>query len=258
MKKPEWKSRLVPEDYHVHSCFSDGKCAPEEIILEAIRLGMTDLGFSDHAWTSFDESYCMKPEQYPEYRRSICALREKYAGSIRIYLGIEQDYYSSLPAEDFDYVIGSVHFVKKDGEYLPVDLSAKSFEENVARCYGGDYYAFAEDYYAVVSDIPSVMCPNVIGHLDLVTKFNEGDRLFSTTDERYLKAAFSAVNKLLPLDIPFEINTGVVSRGYRTTPYPSPVLIEYIKAHGGRLILSSDSHDKSTLMYRFEEVQKYL
>ena len=51
----------------------------------------------------------------------------------------------------------------------------------------------------------------------------------------------------------FEINTGAISRGYRTVPYPSADQIAYIRSKGGVLILSSDSHAAGTICYDFEE-----
>ena len=54
----------------------------------------------------------------------------------------------------------------------------------------------------------------------------------------------------------FEINSGAISRGYRTFPYPSMNILKYIAEHKGKVILSSDSHQKETIMYKFEESEK--
>ena len=50
----------------------------------------------------------------------------------------------------------------------------------------------------------------------------------------------------------FEINTGAISRGYRTQPYPSADIRSYIKAKGGTFILSGDSHSADTLCFQFD------
>ena len=97
-----------------------------------------------------------------------------------------------------------------------------------------------------------------MGHIDLITKFNEGNRLFDMEAPRYLKAARSAIDTLLPLKIPFEINTGAISRGYRTEPYPAKSLRDYIKQKGGTLILSSDAHAKENLFYKFEKFESLI
>ena len=52
-----------------------------------------------------------------------------------------EDLFSDLPVEGYDYVIGSVHYVLKDGQYLSVDESRESFLEHVQRFFGGDFYA---------------------------------------------------------------------------------------------------------------------
>ena len=50
-----------------------------------------------------------------------------------------------------------------------------------------------------------------MGHFDLLTKFNEGDRLFDAGAPRYLDAAMGALDTLLKEDVLFEINTGAMS-----------------------------------------------
>ena len=47
-------------NFHTHTTFSDGQNTPEELIQCAISQGFQALGFSDHAYTSFDLEYCMK------------------------------------------------------------------------------------------------------------------------------------------------------------------------------------------------------
>ena len=51
----------------------------------------------------------------------------------------------------------------------------------------------------------------------------------------------------------FEINTGAMARGYRTTPYPGPILRRAIARKGGTFILSSDCHRKEQLLYGLED-----
>jgi len=58
------------------------------------------------------------------------------------------------------------------------------------------------------------------------------------------------------LGVPFEINTGAISRGYRTTPYPSFEILKAIHDGGGRIVFSSDAHDKSTLRYWFPQAEE--
>ncbi|MBE6588241.1 MAG: histidinol-phosphatase HisJ family protein [Ruminococcaceae bacterium] len=245
---------MIKRDFHVHTTFSDGKCTPEELAELALSLGMTHLGFSDHSYTPFDPDYCMSPEAEAEYKREISRLKEKYRPRIEIFCGIEQDYYSKKRAEGYDYIIGSVHYVKAGGEYLSVDKSAADLRAAVNEHFAGDPLAFAEEYFRTVGEVVDKTCADIIGHFDLLTKFNEKDPLIDESHPRYIKAWQSAVDRLLPTGKLFEINTGVIARGYRSAPYPASPIIEYIKKGGGSFILSSDSH-RPTLCFGFEDVK---
>lgn len=240
----------VISNFHTHTVYSDGKDTPEDIILEAIRLGCSEIGFSDHSYTDFDTSYCISRKNTAEYKREIRRLKEKYKGKIKIYLGIEQDYYSTEPTDGYDYIIGSVHYVKKDGVYIPVDESAKRQIDAVNTLYGGDFYAFVADYYKIVADVYEKTKCDIIGHFDLITKFNEDGALFDTSDIRYKDSSSSALEKLLNTPALFEINTGAISRGYRKTPYPEDFILDRIAKSKKPFVLSSDSHKKETLLFK--------
>ena len=243
-------------DLHVHTTFSDGKNTPEEIVLEAIRRGMDTIGFSDHSYTRFDESYCMKKERIEEYIHTVRALKEKYRDRIRVLLGIEQDLYSAEPTDRYDYVIASVHYLKIGETFVEVDWSPEIQKETAKTYFGGDFYQMIEAYFETVALIPQKLRADYIGHFDLISKYNEKEALFSEDDPRYLKPAFRAVDALIRSgNRVFEINTGAMARGYKTVPYPSDKLRRYIEQQGGRFILSSDSHKKETLCYAFSEYQ---
>ncbi len=242
----------------MHTTFCDGKNTPEEMILSGIRKGLKTIGFSGHSSTCFDSSYCMSPDNIKEYMEHLKALKEKYKDKIEVLCGIEQDYFAGLPSFDFDYVIGSVHYVYKNGEYLSVDHAQKITLDNVNKHYNGDFYAYADDYYKLVGEVVEKTNADIIGHFDLVTKFNEGFKQFDENDPRYVKAWKNAVDRLIPYNKPFEINTGAISRGYRTTPYPSLPILRYIKEKGGSFIMSSDSHSAENICFEFDKWEKLL
>ena len=175
---------MTPSSYHTHTAFCDGKDSPEALVLEAIRLGCPEIGFSGHAHTAFDESWCMSVDGTKEYISCINALKAKYAGQIKVLLGVEQDYFSDAPTEGYDYVIGSVHYVKKDGVYLPVDESREIQLQIVKEHYAGDFYAFCEDYFALVGDVYNKTKCDIVGHFDLIEKFNEAGDLFDRSSPR--------------------------------------------------------------------------
>ena len=239
-------------DYHVHTTFCDGAASPEKMVRAALKRGLPAIGFSGHSHTAFDESWCMSPEGTAAYRGEIARLKAKYAGKIAVFCGVEQDLLSDAPTEGYDYVIGSVHYLERGGAYLPVDESAAHQTDAAERCFGGDPYAFAEAYYRQLAQVQEATGCGVIGHFDIVAKFNEGGALFDERHPRYVAAWRAAAGRLLASGVPFEINTGAMSRGWRTTAYPNADMIDYIRARGGRLVLSSDSHSKQTLCFGFE------
>ena len=244
------------QNLHTHTVYCDGKSTPEEVVRSAIRLGLDSLGFSGHAPCPVpgDEAG-MKEEDVPVYRAEIARLREQYAGQLEIFLGMEQDHFLFSNQEPWDYIIGSVHYVPKDEAYLPVDYSEEVFVQNLERHYAGDPYAFAEDYYRLVGGIAERTGCQIVGHFDLLTKFNEGDKLFDTGHPRYVSAALEALDRLAEQDVIFEINTGAMSRGYRVTPYPSPALLRCLRERNLPICVTSDAHSAGTLLHAFPQAE---
>ncbi len=242
---------------HTHTCFCDGKDTPREIVLTALDAGMETLGFSGHSNTPFFQEASMTQEGEERYRSEILALKEEFGDKLLILLGIEQDFYSKPIAKNYDYVIGSVHYVKAGEEYLPVDYSPERFYQIVREYYRGDVYRFVSAYYETVAKVVDCTGCDIVGHFDLITKFNEDNRFFDESDPRYLGPAMDALDVLLQKDVIFEINTGAMSRGYRRTPYPSPIFLHRIAEKRGRVTLSSDAHAKGNLLYGFDEALRF-
>ena len=246
---------MITKDLHMHTCYCDGKNTPEEMVQSAIEKGLTTVGISGHSYTFFDESYCMQKADIPRYLAECRYLRAKYFDQIHVLCGVEQDYYSDYPTDDFDYVIGSVHYIKVEGEYNPVDESIEILRAAVQKYFDGDVYALCEAYFATVADVVKKTECDIIGHFDLISKFIEKEPLFDTQHPRYVAAWQKAVDELLKHNVPFEINTGAISRGYRTQPYPSEEMREYIREKGGRFVLSSDAHSTDAIACGFEEYE---
>ena len=241
-------------NYHTHTFYCDGKDSPEELIKEALKKDFFALGFSGHSYNEPDSDIAMSGETAALYRKEISRLKDKYADKIEILCGVEQDYFSSEPDDCYDYVIGSVHYVLKNGRYIAVDDTAETVKKAVKELYGGDFDGLAEDYFSLVSKAAEKTGADIIGHFDLVSKYSEQNGFGQSP--RFLAAAETAVKSLVPLGIPFEINTGAMARGIRSVPYPSPELMKIIKRRGGEIIFSSDCHDKRYLDYGFDIAEK--
>jgi len=244
------------QNLHTHTAFCDGKNTPEEMVRAAVALGMDSLGFSGHAPMDVPNDWTMTAETVPRYRAEAERLQKAYAGRLEIFLGLEQDYCSPFPAGEWDYLIGSVHQVWKDGAALPVDESEAVFRRNVERYYGGDWYSFAEDYFRLVGGVAEQTGCQIVGHFDLITKFNEGDKLFDTSHPRYVNAALEALDRLSERNVILEINTGAISRGYRAAPYPAPALLRAMRERNLPICITSDAHSADTLLYAFPQAEQ--
>ncbi len=248
---------MIKSNYHTHTNFCDGKNTPEDVVKEAIERGFDIIGFSAHAYTPTDSLWCLKKEREEEYAKEIMRLKEAYKDKIKIMAGLELDYYSEVDTSWCDFTIGSVHYVYKNGKYYGIDSSPELFQKIIDEAFGGDVYAFVEEYYRLVGDVYNKTKCDIIGHFDLITKFNENGEFFDTENPRYKEAVRSALAKLLPENIPFEVNTGAISRGYRTEPYPAKDILELIAKENGSVIINSDSHQKETIDFYFDEAKSY-
>lgn len=247
---------MFPQNLHTHTVFGDGKHTAEEMALGAISSGCASLGFSEHSPlppSADPDGWSMAAEDVDAYRREILRLREAYAGKLDIFLGMEQDADSPAPAGAWDYLISSVHGVWADGVCLAADASAQDFDRAVREYFGGDCLAFVEAYYRRVAEAAGADGAPIVGHFDVITKNNEGGRRFDETGPRYRRAALEALEAVMEREVIFEINTGAISRGYRTAPYPAAFLLRAIFEKGGRVCITSDSHHKDTVVCGFSE-----
>lgn len=236
---------------HTHTVYCDGKNTPEELVERAIELGFSAIGFSGHEYSIHDEDFCMSKESTREYIQDIQKLKEKYQDQITIYLAIERDYFGEIDSFPYEYVIGSLHYVEKDGVMMSVDYTEDIMVENVNTYFAGDYRAYVERYYEIIADIVEKTEAQIIGHFDLITKFNEGNKYFDEDAQWYKDAALTALRKVAEGKPIFEINTGAMARGYRTQPYPAAFILEEIEHLDCPVVLNSDCHDKMDLNYGF-------
>lgn len=244
----------IKSNVHTHTNYCDGDDSMENMIKGAIACGMDTLGFSFHSYTAFDPSYCIR--DYYAYIREYEILKRKYAGSIHLLNGVELDYFGERPSV-CDFVIGSVHYLEvKPGKYLPIDISERGFAKTTERIYHGDALSAAEAYYAEVADMVKTLQPDIVGHFDLITRFNGNGRFFDENSDRYRRAALGAI-EALPEGAVVEINLGRLYRGEGDI-YPSEKLIPALRERGCRFMLSSDAHQASAIGFEFDETCKRL
>ena len=249
---------MILSDFHTHTYYCDGKASPEEMLLSAIEKGFRSYGFSSHSYAPYDKPYCLEGENEEKYRADAAMLKEKYKDVIKVYCGVEQDMFAPLQSKPFDYRIGSVHYIIVNGEYFTIDWGKERQKHIADEHFGGDYLSLAEAYFETVAGVYRMTGCDIIGHFDIISKYNEGHKLFDETDPRYVRAWKAAADELLKEDVYFEINVGAVCRGYRTWPYPSLDIMRYLRDNGGRFILSSDAHRPEAVGFQFDLWEKRL
>lgn len=238
---------------HTHTDLVDGKSCARSMIESAIAKGMTAVGFAEHAVQRVDARYGLTDENEARYIREVNALKEEYAGRIVIRCGIERDALSHCDRTKFEYVLGSAHYIQlDDGSILTVDGDPAGWREMVQRNFRGDVMQVIRRYYDAIADYVVSYRPEVIGHFDLVTKYNEINGMFDARSDEYMRIALASLERCASSGAFLEINTGAISRGYRTVPYPDIPLLQAWREMGGHVIIGTDSHHESTVDTAFD------
>lgn len=245
---------MIKSNYHTHSIFCDGKDSIESIVEYAIKKGFKYLGFTSHSYIEGDDSWTLKENSLPEYISEVLRVKEKYKTKISIFLGIEQDALSKECDYDFDYVIGSMHNIEKDGKTYPLDEDIESFKYLLEKVYLGDFDSLCRDYFEQLEKSFIKTKADIVGHFDLITKYVDAMQL--NFPDNYLIYAEKAISKIIKDVNVFEINTGGMARGHKTVPYPSKEILEIILRQGGKVMINSDCHNKDYLDYGFQDAVK--
>ena len=242
-------------NFHTHSTYSDGAHTPREIVEQAISNGMAAIGISDHSYTFFDKAYCIAEDKNGEYINELRLLKSEYKGKIDVLVGIELDAYSQgYNRADFDYIIGSCHYINFGDAYASVDSSLSGVKDAIEKYCDGDPMAFAIRYFDTYAQRICSMRPDILGHIDLVSKLGVVDE----GSPVYRKKAIETLCDALSVCDVIEMNTGAISRGYKKLPYPAEFMLKEIKERNKHIILSSDSHSKETLTFYFDECLEIL
>ena len=245
---------MIFQNLHMHSNWDDGRSTVEEMIRASIAAGLSSVGFSLHSPLPFDNAWACPAQSVDGYIEDVRAMQKRYAGQIDVYLGVEWDVMSDVDLSPFDYAIGSVHQLPVPG-FPSVDESAEVTARFLVEHFGGDADAAAEMYFSEVARVAREPRAQIVGHFDLLTKFDERQCFFDPDSPRYRAAARRAMEQLVAAGKIFEVNTGAISRGYRTSPYPSRELLTMLREMGGRVTVSADAHHTSGVACAFEQAE---
>lgn len=228
--------------------------------LKAIELGFVSLGFSGHSPMYFENDWGMKMQDVANYIKDITELKNEYADKIEILCGIELDAdYSDINLNDFDYVLASVHQFVFGDEIHCIDYSGEVLANCVKSKFNGSWKEMAKAYYDRLAEFVIETECDIVGHFDLITKFNENNAQFNENDSEYMSIALAAIDKIINAkpDVLFEVNTGAMYRIGNSKPYPAEFILKHLYNKQGKIIITSDSHNVDSLNYAFDETVEY-
>ncbi len=228
----------------------------EDYVKEAVKAGLSELGFSDHGpFPHADLGYRMPYEELDSYLHEIDRLSEKYRGQIKLFKGLEieyfpecADYYRSLLEEkQLDYLALGEHsynsakggtknifFAESTEDYL-------EYAENVCKAIRTGFFRFTAH--------PDLMFLN---DLPFDSKAGEACRMIVECAREYRTILEYNANGL-------RRNKRMYPDGIRN-PYPYRPFWEMVREAGIPVIVGSDCHspdqvcDSSFLFARREAV----
>ena len=245
-------------DYHIHTLYSNhGIGTVAEVAASAAAKGLIALGFSEHfplpktMQPAAPESWNMRWDQIEQYIADVRAVQEQYAGRMKILLGFEIDYLPEYDADmrtnlahyHRDYSVGSVHIVDRyhsDHQHWSIDSTPKITEEGIHEK-GGVEGVYAR-YYELVRDYARSHAHTIVGHLDLIKKFNRDGRFFDQTTAEYLGHAEATLDVLKATGKIIEVSTAGLYKDVGEI-YPSDPILQMILERRIPICLSSDAHN---------------
>lgn len=227
------------------------KGALDAVVERAIAAGFTHYGLSEHCPRYRAEDLLPGEEDlgpdglvaaFEAYTAHARELRERVRDRLDLLVGFETE---RLPPGDWaqrmrelrarvapDYIVGSVHDV--DGHVI--DFSADQTRE-VAGELGG-VEALQLRYFDAVIDLVQTLRPEVVGHIDLIRKFDGPTPAFSKAVMRRIELALEAVRAAGGV---LEVNCATHRRGLGPV-YPLPEILARARQLGIGVTLGDDSH----------------
>ena len=153
------------QNLHTHTCYCDGLDTPEEMVIEAIKKGYSSIGFSTHSYTPFSPWFKDHGDFTEEYKKDVLNIKEKYKDLLKIYLGLEVEMYANADMSEYDYLIGSLHYMKKGNDYIGFDRTEKDVEDVINNYFYGSGIKYAKEYYKQLALLPQYGNFDIIAHL---------------------------------------------------------------------------------------------
>lgn len=231
------------QDYHIHA-LAHGEYQYtydwlKAFLIAAREQGILELGFSEH------DEYLSRIDIAVLER-----LRDEFP-DIKIRLGLEVDFIPGREEHikeisrqyDFDYLIGSVHFIDGWGFDHP-DFCHIFIEKDIDQVY--------DSYFHLVHMAIKSGLFDVVGHLDLIKLW--GHRPREHTISHYVEPL---LNSIKAAGMVIEINSAGLRKPVKEI-YPAPEIIDLIFSKEIAVTLGSDAHHPSQLGEGLKEARRML
>jgi histidinol-phosphatase (PHP family) len=249
----------LPADYHMHTPLCrHATGAPGDYAKHALEIGLTEIGFSDHAPMPRDDfdNWRMYASQLDEYVAKVRKAQKDFP-QLTIRLALEVDY---LPGyEDWirglaarhpwDYFIGSVHYVS-DGWAIDDPQKLSEWKHRNA-----DEVWSA--YFERLARAAETGFFEIIGHADLPKKFGHRPSRDPGSAEGFAEAGCTPLyekflNAAQRNNCAIELNTAGLRKDCREI-YPSRQILELAFQKGVPITFGSDAHAPGEVGMNFAE-----
>ncbi len=243
-------------DQHIHSRYSqDGSASIEEIAQQAIARGLRGITITDHLdFCEAEIGYHFYLEHEAQRREEFERVREEYADRLEIGWGIEvgHPYFMTDYAKDFlsersfDFVLGSVHFLRDQSDIYLIDYSQPQEVDRVLKEYFTDLLALLE-----FGGFDS------LAHLDYPLRVMKG-KIAEPTVLPYREYIEPILREVVRQDLALELNTrGFMDWKKRQEP-EDWVLTRYRELGGRKITVGSDAHTLSAIGGAFDQAAQKL
>jgi histidinol-phosphatase (PHP family) len=237
----------VLTDYHLHLRPDDLDASADEYFTQenferyratASERGIAELGVSEHVYR-FEQA--LDIWRHPFWVSYATDDLDAYCAFVReqtdLRLGIEADFVPGaedrtanlLQARDFDYVVGSVHFVREGA----VDMDDYSVWDS-----GRSVEQIWQRYFQTIGEAARSGLFDVLAHPDLVKVWGSERPLPEGDLRRYYELALDGI---ADSGIAVEVSTAGLRKRVAEL-YPAPAFLEMCLEAGAPVALSSDAH----------------
>ena len=233
----------------------------EEYVLSAISKGLQELVFLEHmeAGVDYFESTWLTETDFDVYFSEGQELQKKYAGDIKVSLGVEVGYSPThkeellerLAKRKWDRIGVSYHFMPQLTEAMHFNIvSRKDINIRAVEAIGGSQVL--KDYFSTLTEAVQILPGTVLCHLDAALRFQPGVNI----DTASLGQIRTLLREVRRKEMALEINTsGFTIRG---TPFPAPFIVKEALALEIPLVPGSDAHKPEDVGRDFDLLPKYL